>query len=120
MRYKDFDVAEKPLIAFEGLSLLPTTLSGSSFVVIADGFTKLNVSLSSSVLIAKRSEDQRGGRTARQVGHSSFTSIQCVRQSLWNKWLQGVTITVTSSINSSPTPLSFSSNCSYGSAWNMF
>ncbi len=51
-RNKDLDAAKQPLIAFEGLNLLPTTLSGSPFVVIADAFTKLKISSSSSSLIA--------------------------------------------------------------------
>jgi hypothetical protein len=44
---------------------------------------------------------QSGGRTARQVGHSSFTSSHCVRHSSWNLWLQGVFIITTSSSSSS-------------------
>lgn len=51
--YTDLDAPEKPCVVFEGLSLQSTTtLSCSPFVVIADGFTKLNVSSHSTGLIA--------------------------------------------------------------------
>lgn len=50
--HTDLDAPDKPCVVFEGLSLHSSTLSSSFFVVIADGFTKLNLSSHSTGLIA--------------------------------------------------------------------